>query len=432
MKRVDGAKVLHPSVKKGKCLDCHAAHVSERKGLVKASSEQLCVACHQIEPLFRKPVRHAPVAEGRCLDCHEAHGGDTPAFVRAGDKALCLSCHDEKAPRGKGTPSAARRVDLDKKTVHGAVKKSECSGCHSAGHGADHAGLLRSPLQVLCQQCHPRTEQEPYVHSAVVVSDCAVCHDPHASDHKKLMVAEKDAAVCFRCHQDDVTGRAFVHAPVTQGCQDCHGAHGAPNRMVLTVGAGKQACYACHEVLDKGKVRHAPLDRYGCVGCHDPHASGNRFMLGKKTNDLCISCHPEQKDGKHVTATIAKGHPVGGMMDPRRDNHEFTCATCHNPHGSNSPKLFYVGSSPMESCAGCHGDKSGKRPDLKNVISRAKPLPPGSAGGGGAGGGGAGGGGGGGGGGNVPSTGESLTPAARARYGITAGAPARAASPETK
>jgi len=30
----------------------------------------------------------------------------------------------------------------------------------------------------------------------------------------------------------------------------------------------------------------------------------------------------------------------------------------------------------MESCDGCHGDKSGKNPAMKNVISRARPTPP--------------------------------------------------------
>jgi predicted CXXCH cytochrome family protein len=110
-------------------------------------------------------------------------------------------------------------------------------------------------------------------------------------------------------------------------------------------------------------------------------------MLAKKVNDLCIACHAAQKDGRHVTPLVPSGHEVGGdLNDPRRQGRDFSCASCHDPHGSNSPRLFYYGESTMQSCDWCHGDKSGKNPEMKKVISKAKRTAP-KLGAGGAGGG---------------------------------------------
>jgi predicted CXXCH cytochrome family protein len=94
-------------------------------------------------------------------------------------------------------------------------------------------------------------------------------------------------------------------------------------------------------------------------------------------NALCASCHPAQEDGRHVTSLLAgKGHVVGGdLNDPQRQGRDFSCASCHNPHGSDNPKLFYYGENSMEACAWCHGDKSGKNPGLKSVTSRARRAP---------------------------------------------------------
>jgi predicted CXXCH cytochrome family protein len=89
---------------------------------------------------------------------------------------------------------------------------------------------------------------------------------------------------------------------------------------------------------------------------------------------------------------VPTGHEVSGRLDPRRPGRPFSCASCHNPHGSDNPLLFYLGANPLESCDGCHGNRSGKNPGAKNIISRAVSPPAsesGAGGSGGAGGGGA-------------------------------------------
>ena len=376
-KRMDAQKSVHTAVRQGSCLSCHAAHSSEFPGLITQPREKICLECHEVEPLLTKPVKHAPVTEGRCLDCHDPHGGNLPNNVRAeSGSAFCLKCHDAKAPTGKGTPGPGFRVDLSKKVVHAAFKRIDCLGCHDGGHGSDNLRLLKKNAASLCYGCHERKDRSKYPHGAVVVGDCAVCHDPHSSDSPKLVAKATLQETCFICHQDDLSGRKVIHAPVAKGCDQCHDPHGAANRFALKFGEGKAACYKCHKPVDTGKVKHAALERYGCTGCHDPHGTGNRAMLAQKVNALCSGCHSGQADGRHVTPIAAGGHAVGGdLSDPRRAGREFSCASCHDPHGSNSPKLLYYGDTVMESCAWCHGDKSGKRPDLKDVASRARPKP---------------------------------------------------------
>ncbi|HET9594799.1 MAG TPA: cytochrome c3 family protein, partial [Anaeromyxobacteraceae bacterium] len=391
-KRKDTTKVVHTAVRQGECLECHDAHSSNLPALAKRPREQLCLSCHETEPLLTRSVKHAPVAEGRCLECHEPHGSDKPNLVLGTSRAVCLKCHDSKADASGGV-SEAMRVDLSRKVVHKAVKEGECTECHDAGHSGDNPRLLKKAPVDLCYGCHSRKDGQRYTHGAVRLGDCAVCHLPHSSDYPKLAAKATTRETCFTCHQDDLTGRPVMHKPAAEGkCDACHGPHGAQNRWVLTKGDGKQACYACHRPVDTGKVKHAALERYGCTGCHDPHGAGNRFLLGKKTNELCVSCHARQPDGQHVTAVRSSrgGHVVSGLLDPRRPDREFSCASCHNPHGSDSPRMFYSGNGPMESCDGCHGDRTGRNPMAKNVIHRAyppKPAQTGSAGGAGGGGG---------------------------------------------
>jgi predicted CXXCH cytochrome family protein len=379
--RKDAQKSIHTVIRQGSCLSCHATHSSNYAGLIKETREKICFDCHEQDNLVTKPVKHAPVTEGRCLDCHDAHGGNLPNNVKAeSGTAFCLKCHDPKAPTGKGTPGNAYRIDMAKKVVHGVFKRTDCLGCHDGGHGSDNLKLLKKNAIDLCYGCHERKDRAKHPHSAVLVGDCAVCHDPHSSDQPKLVAKATTQETCFLCHQDDVTGRKFIHAPVVKGCDQCHEPHGSPNRNALKGGEGKAACYKCHKPLDQVKVKHAALERYGCTACHDPHGTGFPALMPKRVNDVCIACHPAQPDGRHV-AQLGRIHPVGGNLnDPRREGRDFSCASCHNPHGSDNVTLFYSGTTAIESCAGCHGDKSGQHPELKNVISRAKRKTPDSSG----------------------------------------------------
>ncbi|MDY0117546.1 MAG: cytochrome c3 family protein, partial [Sulfurimonadaceae bacterium] len=76
---------------------------------------------------------------------------------------------------------------------------------------------------------------------------------------------------------------------------------------------------------------------------------------------LCVTCHAEKADGKHVVSAIGfrqtstGGHPTKDRKDPARPGRDFTCSSCHNPHGSQGTKLLRMkGSMAFGVCQRCH------------------------------------------------------------------------------
>jgi predicted CXXCH cytochrome family protein len=76
------------------------------------------------------------------------------------------------------------------------------------------------------------------------------------------------------------------------------------------------------------------------------------FMLKKPINTLCLSCHQEVADlkGGHPVDR----HPVWGPTDPRRPGREFSCTSCHYPHGSTVQYLLIETTMGARLCGVCH------------------------------------------------------------------------------
>jgi predicted CXXCH cytochrome family protein len=99
----------------------------------------------------------------------------------------------------------------------------------------------------------------------------------------------------------------------------------------------------------------------------------NPALLPSSVQDLCLTCHAAKNDGRHIVALPGKKvHPIRGIdpstrklkrvpapdrpgveyevPDPNSPGKEITCATCHDPHSSDFPKLF----TQKNICARCH------------------------------------------------------------------------------
>ena len=171
---------------------------------------------------------------------------------------------------------------------------------------------------------------------------------------------------CLECHAA-LTQKAVVHAAVPMGCAICHAeidASATPHKSKGKIAKGLAAetpalCVKCHEAkLFEGKVTHGPVSTGMCLGCHNAHSSDHQGLLNKEPATLCLDCHPDIKKGPHVIAGFSRsGHPLGNdkkkVDDPLRPGKKFYCASCHEPHRSDRPKLNRFDKG-MASCQKCH------------------------------------------------------------------------------
>lgn len=113
------------------------------ESLLRTSQQELCVSCHRsIEAQFSLPTRHR-VLDGfmKCTDCHNAHGSLTkPLLKQASNYDTCVSCHPEK--RGPFVYE------------HAAVKVEGCTSCHTPHGSVNQHLLVRGETRFLCQSCH--------------------------------------------------------------------------------------------------------------------------------------------------------------------------------------------------------------------------------------------------------------------------------------
>ena len=173
---------------------------------------------------------------------------------------------------------------------------------------------------------------------------------------------------CASCHEEEVNalaktphGQKGFEMRSSLACEQCHGpgrAHidsGGDVTLIHNPGKLKPEestaiCLTCHEngmqVHWKGSVHQQR--GLACVTCHSVHhPKSDEFQLKTTTvTETCNGCHMEVKAAIQRTSH----HPIReGLM---------TCASCHNPHGTMTPKMIQA-SSVNEQCYGCHTEKRG-------------------------------------------------------------------------
>jgi len=205
-------------------------------------------------------------------------------------------------------------------------------------------------------------------------SRCSACHTlkPSGADRKPVSIAafpdEKQkysyipaASTCYSCHRR-LTSYPFVHGPsAAWSCLSCHDSDAAPVYAVRK--PDTKVCFGCHieqkEEWESRKYFHGPYTTGSCIICHSPHASEHPSNLHKPTWDLCINCHTDKGSGRHIVAAVGGSyfHPTRGKQDPLRKDKELSCVSCHDPHTSDSPRLWRLNvGSGFELCRKCHTD----------------------------------------------------------------------------
>jgi len=336
-------EVVHWAATNG-CGNCHEGthdlktnrFAGERPAGLEADLPSLCFGCHEPEP-FSRDNTHPALRKG-CTRCHDPHSSSRAGLLKGPDPELCLGCHAESGM-------------FEGKSVHAAIGLG-CTICHSP-HSSDEKSLLNAQPPNLCYTCH-RPFDKKVQHPPITL--CTNCHDPHASGSEKLLVMDV-SKLCKDCHGEKKFKKRYTHGPVSLGlCTACHSPHDSDNEKLLAA-PGAELCFLCHdrEPFELKNV-HPPVKKGECVKCHDPHAARGRFQLDGPINNVCGKCHPKVEKGLHVIQGFAaRKHPLKGVPDPKRPGRAFACSGCHNPHSSDSVRLFrYPAERAFDVCKNCH------------------------------------------------------------------------------
>jgi DmsE family decaheme c-type cytochrome len=202
--------------------------------------------------------------------------------------------------------------------------------------------VTKSPAQVPASKAKPSSAAAKYVGD----DTCTVCHGAQAEGYAKTP------------HHIATDRRTPAAA---KGCETCHGPGSehaedpAAVSMVdykrLKAADANKTCVTCHDKGQHALWDNSPHESRGlaCISCHSIHAAkSDKGQLKAKTQmELCATCHRDK-----VSKLDRSGHM------PIREG-KMQCSTCHNVHGSTTPKLLAKGDSTAELCTSCHAEKRG-------------------------------------------------------------------------
>jgi DmsE family decaheme c-type cytochrome len=282
-----------------------------------------------------------------------AAGGEPPQQAAGGKAGSinnedCAVCHEEVVKAFDRNAHAVLEKGKDFQ------KKNSCESCHGPGEahatndgdktkiiGFGGAGQARK-YNEQCLSCHQNNAPMEGFRGALHGKSglaCVDCHGVHKSERLTHMLKKPETVLCMECHVE--TRTAFskpYHHRVKEGavrCTDCHEVHSGLERHQMRVSlSGDEACNRCHPQTKGPFVyEHAPLQIRSCQACHEPHGSNNPKMLIRPTVwTLCLECHS-------ATKNVLGSQPPSfhNVNSPRFQN----CTVCHvKIHGSNASSLF--------------------------------------------------------------------------------------------
>ena len=144
---------------------------ARNQSLLRKQQPDLCFGCHRtIQAQFALPTHHR-VAEGlmKCTDCHNAHGTLNRPLLKKTNWEVCVSCHVEK--RGPYV------------FEHAVVKVEGCVACHSPHGSVTRNNLLRREGRFLCLQCHVNPFAPNVPHGRLGFQTRGECVRCHATIH---------------------------------------------------------------------------------------------------------------------------------------------------------------------------------------------------------------------------------------------------------
>jgi len=327
------------------CVTCHEAHDNRLGNFLREGLEQgrLCLECHRHEQ-WDHAVHGNPddpllaeLREAGCGQCHAVHA--TPArrnLLVRDETQLCFGCHDGMEDGAGEVPAGEDlRPVFEKNYIHPVGLRPEAKSA-----SPDPSGFIG----FLAGGAEERTVR------------CSDCHDVHTVSSED-QVGTIDGSLLGASGVDRL-GRQLREANFEyEICLKCHGfsAMAPPGQRDVSADYDL-ANRSYHPVMGVGASGDVPsliepwttLDLVSCSDCHGnddpygprgPHGSDLPHLLKRPWTDgpyisgetdengLCYQCHDAAAIGG------ARGWRWHGLHVDRAG---FSCAACHDPHGSPS------------------------------------------------------------------------------------------------
>ena len=322
------------------CEECHGANLASRSP--HNGGEASCVFCHAGWPSKDRKGGLPAGIKDRCEICHrglkDEHFAKLSPFGKRGE---CLLCHDQHAAASASPTLLSetyRAAANNSVVIRPHFRRGLCFACHA---NTDDYTLRDEDVNVVCDRCHASGKILSNIHPLRKV--------PPSITVPKGWPLANGSLTCLTCHdqghEDQPRSRFMLHggpyATPRAVCRNCHTTDLAASRVHQEINEGR-SCEMCH------KTRPTPgVDTARTV----------TFLASPDL--LCMRCHDQSAgDGQvHHGAVLGRevedGHLMSGL--PLYGG-RVICATCHNPHLSES-RTFRLRVVPVGSsyCIGCHG-----------------------------------------------------------------------------
>jgi cytochrome b subunit of formate dehydrogenase len=305
-----------------------------------AQENDLCLECHEDEPIWVDRFINSVHGGLQCIDCHsDLEGLEEFPHAESLNKVRCGNCHEDE------------KVDFDN-SIHGkalALKipyAPDCKNCHG-----DHyilrasnpmAPTFKLNVPFMCGKCHREGAPVAEVYKL--------------SEHNILQNYSQSI------HGEGLFRKGLI---VTATCTDCHTSHKilphTDPRSSTSYRNIVKTCTQCHsriekvhvQVIEGKKWKKAPHEIPKCVDCHLPHKVRKESLKLTLSDRSCLSCHEKKNlyktaNGDTLSLYVSKSDLLNSA------HFEIPCVQCHTDVNPKLKRPCATSNVKNVNCASCH------------------------------------------------------------------------------